>query len=343
MYGIFDGLICAAEKELEPFPKIAELLEYPEVQADKGYYLSVLSDFNRLNALSGKLTALKKLLEDERSLREMLAENVSSEEKLIYEEELAAIASKIALAFSELSGALKTEFPSPEVVCKISARGALSSKTALAFFAATERLLENRGSKISSVKTAYAKNGEYAKEISFTADGADAFAVLSVLCGVHKTFSASAPSEEFTLFCAAAPAPSAPPSEKDLKIDLFHSSGAGGQNINKVETAVRITHIPTGTTVTCQDERSQLKNKRRALASLTEKLATIRAEEEKRRVEEDFRLQSADKRVKIVFDVSCGSMTDTRLPDKRKFAFPPEEAEFDAYINLLCATERANK
>ncbi|MEG1536135.1 MAG: peptide chain release factor-like protein [Clostridia bacterium] len=60
--------------------------------------------------------------------------------------------------------------------------------------------------------------------------------------------------------------------EKDIRIDLFHSSGAGGQNVNKVETAVRITHLPTGVVVCCQDERSQLKNKRRALETLQNKI-----------------------------------------------------------------------
>ena len=63
--------------------------------------------------------------------------------------------------------------------------------------------------------------------------------------------------------------------EKDIRIDVFHSSGAGGQNVNKVETAIRITHLPTGIVVTCQDERSQLKNKNRALETLRKRLEEL--------------------------------------------------------------------
>lgn len=66
--------------------------------------------------------------------------------------------------------------------------------------------------------------------------------------------------------------------EKDVRVDLFHSGGAGGQNVNKVETAIRLTHLPTGITVTCQDERSQLKNKERAFKNLKEKLEKTTAD-----------------------------------------------------------------
>lgn len=339
MYGVFDGVICAAEKELESFRRTEELLEYPEVQADKGYYLSVLSDFNRMKAINDKLESLKKLLSEERAVRAALKDSSNEDEKLMYGEELVSISGRIAETARELSYASGSDFPSPDVLCRIRPCGPVSAKTANALFAALERALIKRGSSTGSVKTVYAKNGGYAKEISFVASGADAFAVLTLFSGTHKTYSASAPVEELTITATAAPTPCLPPSEKELKTDVFHSSGAGGQNINKVETAVRVTHIPTGITVTCQDERSQLKNKRRAMENLKEKLALYHSEEEKRRVEEDFRLQLADKTVKIIFDADDGTMTDTRLPvSARKFPFPPDETEFDSYINLLNAT-----
>lgn len=72
--------------------------------------------------------------------------------------------------------------------------------------------------------------------------------------------------------------------DKDLRIDYFHSSGAGGQNINKVETAVRVTHLPSGISVVCQDERSQLKNKRRALQNMRDKLMQKQAKEQEKAI-----------------------------------------------------------
>ena len=70
--------------------------------------------------------------------------------------------------------------------------------------------------------------------------------------------------------------------EKELRIDLFHSGGAGGQNINKVETAIRITHLPTGIVVTCQDERSQLQNKRKAMDALIAKLDALKKQNDEK-------------------------------------------------------------
>ena len=119
--------------------------------------------------------------------------------------------------------------------------------------------------------------------------------------------------------------------EKDVKIDLFHSGGAGGQNVNKVETAVRVTHIPTGLVVTCQDERSQLNNKRRALENLKKRLTEQNAELEKSRMDADVKMQL--KRVSTLsFDVS-GDFTDKQSG----LRFSPTPEQFTTYINAKIA------
>ena len=123
--------------------------------------------------------------------------------------------------------------------------------------------------------------------------------------------------------------------ERDLKIDVFHSSGAGGQHINKVETAIRVTHLPTGISVVCQDERSQLKNKKRALENIEKKLRSEQSE--KRRIEADIYAQHSQRNTAISFDGASNTMSDTRLKAFAKVSFPLTIQQFTQYINGLMA------
>ena len=180
-----------------------------------------------------------------------------------------------------------------------------------------------------------AKEG-YVREISFIAKGSDVLTRLTPLTGAHKVYIEQAKSEE--LCFAVTPYASAENiSESDLKIDVFHSHGAGGQNINKVETAVRVTHIPTGLAVVCQDERSQLKNKKRALETIEKRLKEKTEQAEKNRIEADISAQHCKKNTPISFDTASNTFTDTRLKAFTKIPFPLDDEQFTAYINGLIA------
>ena len=332
MYGVYGDIIGAAERAIETFEETKELLEYPEVQADKAYYLSVLSKYNSLKFIKDKLTALTDALNEERELSSLLSEAESEAERdAVYGEisSLKRIQSNISAA---LSTALGCKHVQERAYCRFRFTK-ISSKFGEPLYDLIKEDLISRGGKITDEKNEYAKEG-YLQEAGFFAEGEDIITRLSPLSGAHKVFISGAKSEELC-FAITPAAEIQKIDEKDLKIDVFHSSGAGGQNINKVETAVRITHIPSGVSVVCQDERSQLKNKKRALETIEKRLKDRSEQAEKKRIEADICAQYRKKNTPISFDSASNTMTDTRLQSFNKVQFPFDN--LSDYINGLIA------
>ena len=333
MYGIYDDVIGAAKKALDCFDEIKELLEYPEVQADKAYYLSVLSKYNNLKFLKDKLSALISALDEERAFSELLSDATSDEERAVIYGEISSL-KRLALEISiSLSDALGCRHVEERAYCRFKFKE-ISSKFGVALFSLMKSDLLSSGAKIEDEKIATAKGG-YVEEISFVAEGTDVITRLNPLVGAHKVVGKSK-SEELC-FAVTPSARVEKVKESDLKIDVFHSSGAGGQNINKVETAVRITHLPSGLSVVCQDERSQLKNKRRALETIEKRLKDMSEQAEKKRIEADINAQYSKKNTPLSFDSSSGTLTDTRLKAFSKIQFPLTQGQYAQYINGLIA------
>lgn len=334
MYGIYGDIVGAAERALDSFVETKELLEYPEVQADKAYYLSVLSKYNNLKFLKDRLLELKYALEEERAVAALLADAANGEERAAIYEEISSLKRRASVAAASLSDALGCKHAGESAYCRFKLKEA-SSKFGTALFALIKSDLKSRGCRTADERTAFAKGG-YVQEISFVAEGEDVIARLSPLTGAHRVYTPQAKTEELC-FAVTSSARVEKLEECDLKIDVFHSHGAGGQNINKVETAVRITHLPTGLCVVCQDERSQLKNKKRALETLEKRLKERGEQAEKKRIEADICAQYSKKNTPITFDASSRTFTDVRLKAFSKIPFPPTEEQFNSYLNGLIA------
>lgn len=331
MNALYDDILKACEKTLLSFDETEELLEYPEVQADKGYYLSLLEKYNSLSAIKGKYAELKDAISEEETVKQLLSEADEKEKSELYRE-ISSIRRRISALTDELASALGYGNVTERVFCRINCSKTVSSKFGTQLFDLIKSDLSAKNVKLSDTVTK-SKNG--ATEITFFASGINALRRLTVLSGAHKVYIPLSRGEEITLAVTPSAEFCEEPKETDLKIDVFHSSGAGGQNINKVETAVRVTHIPTGTVVVCQDERSQIKNKKRAIETLHKRLTERKNAEEKERMESDLRIQER-KVSAITFDSSTSTMTDNRLTEK-KFSFPPSAEQFGKYLDALMA------
>ncbi|MDE7372958.1 MAG: hypothetical protein K2N18_02735, partial [Clostridia bacterium] len=184
MYGIYGDIIDAADRALESFHETEELLEYPEVQADKAYYLSVLSKYNELKFLKEKRAELVSAIEDEQEVSVLLSHSSSDEERdAIYEElsDLKRLAFEIS---SELAHALGCKGMEERVYCRLKLKEN-SSNIGAALFSLIKADLLSHGATVEDEKTAVAKGG-FVQEISCTFEGADVFTRLIPLWGAHK-------------------------------------------------------------------------------------------------------------------------------------------------------------
>ena len=328
MQQTYSQIIQAGEAALADFDKTQQLLEYPEVQADKAYYLSILKKFTELQKLDAMLNKLKQTLAELEQLAEAMP-TLTEEEKALALEEIATLRQNAMTLAETLAETLGCNNVWEKVFCRILCSDGASELCQKLFELVQQDLLSHQ-IEVQQVNLQH-KKGKIC-EITFVATGRNALLRIGALSGVHKVQNTS---EEVAL--AVTPAPTEVTiDEKDVKIDLFHSGGAGGQNINKVETAVRATHIPTGTVVVCQDERSQLKNKRRALENLAKRIAEQNAEMEKKRIDTDVKRQL--KRISTLSFLSNGDFSDK----VNGLQGSVTAEQFSAYINAILALRSNN-
>ena len=339
---ITEYLIDSAENLLSDYENKAEMLEYPEVQADKQLFLRLLSEYNTLKPIYETKTAL---LNTEKEIFLCLSEyeKSSQEERKYIAEEIETLKSEK----NKLTNTLKTLLTvSSSLPCgmavELRAGNSEQSHLILDSFANTIKNYGKRhGFTFKETKRTLSGKSRLPRLIILETDSADASAKLNSIGGVHKIIYASAltgtnVTDEFYVTVYEKHQKTQINEEKDIKIEVFHSGGAGGQNINKVETAIRAIHLPTGITVTCQDERSQLKNKLRAIENLKKRLEEKDAEEEQSYVENVRKLQSETNRKKIVFDMTENVIKDRRNQNtERKFTYPLSVTEADVFIENI--------
>ncbi len=272
-------------------------------------------------------------------------------------DEMSAAKSDIESISEELKILLLPRDPNDDRSVIVEIRGGAGGEEAALFAYNLYRMYnmyaEKRGWKTEIVSLNETELGGF-KEVSFTIDGDGAYSRLKFESGVHRVQRVPETETQGRIHTSTATVAVLPEADeveleidpKDLKIDTFRSSGAGGQHINKTSSAIRVTHLPTGTVVECQDERSQYKNKDKALRVLRARLldAKVAAQNAEIAANRKSQVGTGDRSERIrTYNYPQLRVTDHRIGLTIYRLFDVLNGDLDEIIDALIAADRAEK
>ena len=351
---MFEQLSGAQER----YQAINDRLMDPNVVSDPKQYAELMKEYKNLTPIVEKYCEYKKATEDMEEAKMMLEEGgLDKDFRELIEEQYETSKKDIEVISEQLKILLIPKDPNDDKNVIVEIRGGAGGDEAALFANSLYRMYsmyaESQGWKIEVLNANPTELGGY-KEISFSINGDGAYSKFKFESGVHRV--QRVPETEtqgriHTSTVTVAVLPEVDDVEveinpKDLQIDTYRSGGAGGQHVNKTESAIRITHLPTGTVVECQDERSQYKNKDKALRVLRARLldAKVAAQNAEIAANRKSQVGTGDRSERIrTYNYPQLRVTDHRIGLTIYRLFDVLNGDLDEIIDALIAADRAEK